>query len=62
MRVKDIDFYNILLEEKSFKASKNILIYEVSYKTFLSAKALHIRLKKLDGFIKIYDGISIIYF
>ena len=48
MRVEDIDFYNILLDEKSHGI---ILIYHISYKTFMSAKALCIRfdnVKKLD--------------
>ena len=40
MRVEDIDFYNILLDEKSHGI---ILIYDISYKTFMSAKALCIR-------------------
>ena len=31
MRVTDIDFYKILLEQKSYE---NILIYDISYKIF----------------------------
>ena len=38
---------------------KNIFIYDISYKTFVSSVLLGIRLNKIDGFIKIYDGISI---
>ena len=45
MRVVDIDFYTILLYEKSYE---NILICDISYKTF--------RHDKIDGFIKTYDG------
>ena len=45
MRVVDIDFYTILLYEKSYE---NILICDISYKTF--------RHDKIDGFIKTYNG------
>ena len=34
-----------------------MLIYDILYKTFMGAKSLHIWLEKIDGFIKIYDGI-----
>ena len=53
MRFIDIDFSDILLDEKSYE---NILIYDVSYKTFMGAKALRIWFEKVK-FIKIYDGI-----
>ena len=59
MRVVDIDFDNILLEEKSYKTCENILIYEISYKTFVGSKPLRIWLKNIDGFIKISNGIDI---
>ena len=35
MRVGDLDFYNILLDEKSYQ---NSLIYDISYKTFVGTK------------------------
>ena len=54
MRVKDIDSNNISLDEKLYK---NILIFEISYKTFMGAKPLCIWFDKIDGFIKTYDGI-----
>ena len=57
MRVIDIDFSNILLSKKSNKTYKNILIYDISYKTFMGSKPLCIRFNGIDGFIKIYDGI-----
>ena len=57
MRVIDIYFANILLNEKSYKSYKNVLIYGISYKTFMGSKPLHIWFQKVDGFIKIYDGI-----
>ena len=34
----------------------NILIYDISYKTLIGTKPLHIRFDKIDEFIKIYDG------
>ena len=42
MRISDIDFRNILLEEESYKIKKNIL-----YKSFMGEKSLkHILRKK----------------
>ena len=52
MRVWDIDSDNIL-DELSYE---NTLIYNISYKTFMGAKSLHIRFDKVDGVIKFYDG------
>ena len=57
MRVEHIDFGNILLDEKLYKIYENILIYDILYKTFMSAKPLHIRFVEINEFIKIYDGI-----
>ena len=57
MRVVDIDFDNILLDEKPYKTYENILIYDILYKNFMSAKPLRIRFDEIDGFIKNYDGI-----
>ena len=53
----DNDLNNILLDKKSYKTYKTILIYDISYKTLMSAKQLHIWFEKIDWFIKIYDGI-----
>ena len=44
----DFDFDNILLDEKAYK---NILVYNISYKTLLGAKPLRARFDKVDGFI-----------
>ena len=53
----DINFGNILFIEKSYKNSfETILVYDISYKTFMNEKLLHIRFNKVNGFIKIYDG------
>ena len=47
MRVTDIDFNNILLDEKSYK---HLSIYNILYKTFISEKPLCIWFEKIDGF------------
>ena len=58
IREIDSDFDNILLDEKWYKNKcKNILIYDISYKTLMGTKPLRIRFDKIDGFIKIYKGI-----
>ena len=57
MRVIDIGFSDILLNEKSNKTYENILIYDISYETFQSAKPLHIWFEEIDELIKIFDGI-----
>ena len=55
MRAIDIDFHSILLDKKTHK---NFLIYKISYKTFMGEKPLYIWFNKMDGFIKIYNGIK----
>ena len=32
------------------------MVYDISYKTLIGAKPLHIRFDKVDGFIRTYDG------
>ena len=54
MRVGDFNSDKILLDENLYG---HILVYEVSYKTFMGAKALRIRFQNVNGFIKIYDRI-----
>ena len=54
MTVRDIDSGNILLDEKLYK---NILIDDISYKTSMGSKSMRIWFDKINGFIKIYDGI-----
>ena len=54
MRVIDINSREILLDEKQHE---NILVYDISYKTFIGSIPLRIRFDWIDGFIKIYDGI-----
>ena len=54
MEVEDINVDNILLDEKSYE---NILVYSILYKKFMDAKPLRIRFNKVDGIIKIFNGI-----
>ena len=42
-----------MIDEKSHE---NSFIYDISYKTFIGSKSLRIRLNKIDGSIRIYDG------
>ena len=53
IKIEDFDFVNFLFHEKSYE---NILVYEIWYKALIGAKPLSIRLDKVDGFIKVYDG------
>ena len=53
MRSADIDFYKILLDEKSYE---DILTYSILFKTFMDAKPLRIRFDKIDGGIQTLDG------
>ena len=52
-KIEDFDFNNNLLNEKSYE---NISIYDVSYKTLIGAKPLHIMFDKVDGFTRDYNG------
>ena len=57
---RDTNFSGTLLDEKLYnEKNKNILIDDISYKTSLGAKSLHIRFNKIDWFIKIHDKIII---
>ena len=56
-RDSDFDFSDFLLEEKPYRKNyKNILIYEISYKTSRNTKSLLDRFTKIDGFIKAHNG------
>ena len=50
IKFEDFVIDNVLIDEKSHK---NILIYDISYKTLIGQKK---RFGKIDGFIRIYDG------
>ena len=56
MRTIDINYIDILLNEKK---EKNILIYDISYKTFMESIPLLMRFDEIDGFIKIYVELDI---
>ena len=46
------DLDNILIDEKSYK---NILSYNISYKSLSDYKPFRIRVDKIDVFIRVYD-------
>ena len=52
IKLEDIDFDNIFLDEN---LHENIWSYDISYKTSIGSKSLHIRFDKIYGFIRIYD-------
>ena len=54
MKDRDIDTGNIYIRLKNIYI--NILIYDISYETFIGSKPLCIWFDKIDGFIKIYGG------
>ena len=37
------------------KLCRNILIYNISYQNVIGAKPFHIRLVKVNGFVRVYD-------
>ena len=53
IKIEDFDFYYILIDEKS---CENILVYNISYKSSIGAKPLHISFNKVDRFIRVFDG------
>ena len=47
----------IFIEKKIDNESyKNILVYNISYKSLIDAKPLCVRFEKKDGFSRVYDG------
>ena len=55
MWVRDIDFSDVLLTEKSYKAYENISIHDISYKISMGAKPFH----SILGSIKQMDLLKI---
>ena len=47
----------ILIILRNQKLYKNILVYDISYKTLIGAKPLRIRLDKVDWFIGVCNGV-----
>ena len=52
-KTEDFNLDNILIKKKWYK---NILVYNISYKTLIDAKPLRSRFDKIDRFIRVYDG------
>ena len=53
MRVRGFDFSDIIRWEIVW--IRNILIYDISYNTFMGVKQFCIRFNKVNGFIKTFD-------
>ena len=54
---RDIEFRDILLDEKSYETYENILIPAISYKISTAIKPLRIDFNKTNGFTTIYGKI-----
>ena len=52
-KTEDFNLNNILIKKKRYK---NILVYNISYKTLIDAKPLRCGVDKINGFIRVYDG------
>ena len=52
IKIENLDL-DILIDEKSYK---NILLFNISCKTLIDAKSLHIRFNNIDGFMRVCDG------
>ena len=52
IKLEDFDIDSILVDDNLHEI---ILIYDISYKSLIGAKPLHIRFYKIDGFIRIHD-------
>ena len=53
IKIKHFDIDNIIIYQNPYE---NILVYNISYKSLVSAKPLRIIFDKIDGFIRVYDG------
>ena len=42
------------------KLHENILVYNILYKSLIDSKPLDIKFNKIDGSIRVHDGIDII--
>ena len=56
IKTEDFNLDNILIDEKLYQ---NISIYNISYKTLIDAKSLHIIFDKIDGFIWVLMELNI---
>ena len=59
IKIANFDINNILIDEKPYR---NILVYNISYKSLIDSKPLRIRFDKTDGFIRVYDGTRYLVF
>ena len=53
IKIEDFDFDNILVNKKSYK---DILVYDMSYKTLIDVKPLRNTFDKVDRFIRVDGG------
>ena len=53
IKFENFDLDNILIDEEPYK---NVLVYNISYKTLIDAKLLRVKFAKIVGFIRAYDG------
>ena len=53
IKIEDFILDDIFIDETSYR---NILVYNISYKTLSDAKPFHIRFDQTDRFISVYDG------
>ena len=53
IKIQDFDLGSILMEKKS---CKNILVYNICYKSLIDYKPLRTKFDKIGGFIRVYDG------
>ena len=54
IKIEDFYFDYIIIDEKS---NKEILVFDILYKTLFGSKPIHIRSDQVDVFIRVYDGI-----
>ena len=53
IKLEDFSVDNILIDEN---LHKNILIYDISYKTLIDPKLFRVIVDKIDGLIRLDDG------
>ena len=53
IKIEDFYLYIILIDGKSYE---NILVYNISNKSFINSRSFRIRFAEIDVFIRAYDG------
>ena len=56
IKIEDFNLDNILIDQKSCKDILVYSVYNILYKSVISAKHLRVRFDKINGFIGGYDG------